>query len=230
VAVLAGNPSLPQLSVSSFWRAFVEALRERGWDEGRNIVFHLRAGEGIEERYPEALPIPAISYGLSPAGDGPAVPDDDSNRNSRHRSSAEPSSRLTPPPLEEPPGARGATMRAKTNADLTQTQLAERLKTDQGNIARLERGRTQATIRTLKRIAEAPGHSLIVDRDEPLVDDLVLGVWAVIALLGAARECDDAADLSGLVSKAEQILSAVIPHLAALALTGPSASMSGALH
>jgi transcriptional regulator with XRE-family HTH domain len=41
--------------------------------------------------------------------------------------------------------------------------LAERLKTDQGNIARLERGRTQATIRTLKRIAEAPGHSLIVD-------------------------------------------------------------------
>ena len=86
MAVLAGNPSLPQLSVSPFWRAFVEALRERGWDEGRNIVFHLRAGEGIEERYPEALPIPAISYGLSPAGDGPAVPDDDSNRNSRHRS------------------------------------------------------------------------------------------------------------------------------------------------
>jgi putative ABC transport system substrate-binding protein len=51
VAVLAGNPSLPQLSVSPFWRAFVEALRERGWDERRNIVFHLRAGEGIEERY-----------------------------------------------------------------------------------------------------------------------------------------------------------------------------------
>src|SRR5262249_13053887 len=43
--------SLPQLSVSPFWRAFVESLRERGWDEGRNIVFHLRAGEGIEERY-----------------------------------------------------------------------------------------------------------------------------------------------------------------------------------
>jgi transcriptional regulator with XRE-family HTH domain len=41
--------------------------------------------------------------------------------------------------------------------------LAERLKTDQGNIARLERGQTQARIRTLKRIAEATGHSLIVD-------------------------------------------------------------------
>jgi len=51
VAVLAGNPSLPQFSVSPFWRAFVEALRARGWDEGRNIVFHLRAGEGIQERY-----------------------------------------------------------------------------------------------------------------------------------------------------------------------------------
>jgi transcriptional regulator with XRE-family HTH domain len=44
-----------------------------------------------------------------------------------------------------------------------QTQLAERLKTDQGNIARLERGGSQATIRTLQRIAEATGHSLIVD-------------------------------------------------------------------
>ena len=69
-----------------------------------------------------------------------------------------------------------------------------------------------------------------VSRDGPLVDDLVLGVWAVIALLGAARECDDTAGLSGLVSKAEQILSAVIPQLAALALTGPSASIPGALH
>src|SRR5215469_15697927 len=74
------------------------------------------------------------------------------------------------------------------------------------------------------------GSMMNVPRDEPLVDDLVLGVWAVIALLGAARECDDTADMSGLVSKAEQVLSAVIPHLAALALTGPSASMPGSLH
>jgi ribosome-binding protein aMBF1 (putative translation factor) len=43
-----------------------------------------------------------------------------------------------------------AILRARTAASLTQTQLAERLKTDQGNIARLERGRTQATIRTLQ--------------------------------------------------------------------------------
>jgi DNA-binding XRE family transcriptional regulator len=52
---------------------------------------------------------------------------------------------------------------ARTAANLTQAQLADRLKTDQGNVARLERGRTQVTIRTLKRIAEATGHSLIVD-------------------------------------------------------------------
>jgi hypothetical protein len=33
----------------------------------------------------------------------------------------------------------------------------------QGNIARLERGRTQATIRTLQRVAAPTGHRLIVD-------------------------------------------------------------------
>jgi transcriptional regulator with XRE-family HTH domain len=65
------------------------------------------------------------------------------------------------PPSSDPVAA--AILRARTAADLTQTQLAERLKTDQGNIARLERGKSQATIRTLKRIAEATGHSLIVD-------------------------------------------------------------------
>ena len=65
------------------------------------------------------------------------------------------------PPSSDPVAA--AIMRARTAANLTQVQLADRLKTDQGFIARLERGRTQATIRTLKRIAEATGHSLIVD-------------------------------------------------------------------
>jgi uncharacterized protein len=65
------------------------------------------------------------------------------------------------PPSSDPVAA--AIMRARTSADLTQNQLAERLKTGQGNIARLERGKSQATIRTLKRIAEATGHSLVVD-------------------------------------------------------------------
>jgi hypothetical protein len=61
-------------------------------------------------------------------------------------------------------------------------------------------------------------------KDELLADDLVLGIWAAIALLGAARECSDTADLPGLVSKAERILSGVIPHLARLALAGAPAS------
>jgi ribosome-binding protein aMBF1 (putative translation factor) len=72
--------------------------------------------------------------------------------------------RTVPPrraPSSDPIAA--AIMHARSAANLTQAQLADRLKTDQGNIARLERGRTQATIRTLKRIAEATGHSLIVD-------------------------------------------------------------------
>jgi hypothetical protein len=50
--------------------------------------------------------------------------------------------------------------------------------------------------------------------EEPLGDDLVLGIWAAIALLGASRRCPDRAKKTELVSKAERILSAIIPHLA----------------
>src|SRR5438067_4823418 len=42
---------LPQQNPPPFWRAFVETLRERGWDEGRNVAFHLRGAEGSEQRY-----------------------------------------------------------------------------------------------------------------------------------------------------------------------------------
>ena len=38
---------------------------------------------------------------------------------------------------------------------LTQAQLAERCKMDQGDISRIERGATNPTARTLQRIAEA---------------------------------------------------------------------------
>ncbi|MGB9648271.1 MAG: ABC transporter substrate binding protein [Stellaceae bacterium] len=47
-----------------YWVAFVEVLRERGWDEGRNITFHLRAAEGSEERYQQ---LAAELVGLRPA-------------------------------------------------------------------------------------------------------------------------------------------------------------------
>jgi DNA-binding transcriptional regulator YiaG len=56
-----------------------------------------------------------------------------------------------------------AIVRARATAKLTQGELAQRLDTHQGNIARLERGRTQATVRTLKRIAVATGHRLVIE-------------------------------------------------------------------
>jgi putative tryptophan/tyrosine transport system substrate-binding protein len=49
VAVLGDSPSGP----GSNWRAFVDALRERGWVEGRNLAFDVRSTEGRAERYPE---------------------------------------------------------------------------------------------------------------------------------------------------------------------------------
>jgi hypothetical protein len=45
---------------------------------------------------------------------------------------------------------RSRRLRARTTAGLAQQQLAERLKTDQANIARLENSRTQAKVSTLK--------------------------------------------------------------------------------
>ncbi len=47
-----------------YWGAFVEVLRGRSWDEGRNITFHLRAAEGSEERYQQ---LAAELVGLRPA-------------------------------------------------------------------------------------------------------------------------------------------------------------------
>jgi ABC-type uncharacterized transport system substrate-binding protein len=47
VAVLVAR--LPTQSPS--WAAFVEALRERGWEEGRNVDFQVRMTEGSAERY-----------------------------------------------------------------------------------------------------------------------------------------------------------------------------------
>ena len=51
-------------------------------------------------------------------------------------------------------------VRARAAAGLTQEQLAERMNTTQGAIARLESGATMPSTRTLKRIAAATGHKL----------------------------------------------------------------------
>jgi hypothetical protein len=75
----------------------------------------------------------------------------------RVRAAAPRQTRLKTPPRDP---VAAAIVRARANAKLTQGELAGRLNTHQGNIARLERGRTQATVRTLKRIASATGHPL----------------------------------------------------------------------
>ncbi len=53
-----------------------------------------------------------------------------------------------------------AMVRARTAANLTQSQLAERIGTTQSAIARLEGGRQSPSVRTLRRYAEATGMRL----------------------------------------------------------------------
>lgn len=53
-----------------------------------------------------------------------------------------------------------AMVRARTAANLTQSQLAERIGTTQSAIARLEGGRLSPSVRTLRRYAEATGMRL----------------------------------------------------------------------
>jgi ABC-type uncharacterized transport system substrate-binding protein len=48
VAVLTNQ--LPTRSPLPVWPAFLDALRERCWEEGRNLDIQLRATEGIAER------------------------------------------------------------------------------------------------------------------------------------------------------------------------------------
>ena len=51
---------------------------------------------------------------------------------------------------------------ARARAGLTQAELAERMHTTQSTIARLESGRAQPSIRTLKRFADATGCIAVV--------------------------------------------------------------------
>ena len=51
-------------------------------------------------------------------------------------------------------------LKARAAAGLTQAQVADRMDTSQGNVARLETGRVAPSIRTLERYAHATGHRL----------------------------------------------------------------------
>lgn len=53
-------------------------------------------------------------------------------------------------------------IRARTEAKLTQTEVAQRLGTTQSAIARLEGGRISPSIATLRRYAEATGNRLTI--------------------------------------------------------------------
>ena len=54
---------------------------------------------------------------------------------------------------------------ARTRAKLTQAELAERMKTTQSVVARLESGRAYPSARTLEKIARATGTRLRVSFD-----------------------------------------------------------------
>jgi ribosome-binding protein aMBF1 (putative translation factor) len=55
-----------------------------------------------------------------------------------------------------------AIISARMAAGLSQIGLAERLKTSQSNIVRLEKGRSLPSSRTLQKIAKATGHELVI--------------------------------------------------------------------
>ena len=62
--------------------------------------------------------------------------------------------------LEEEFALASALIGARTRADLTQEELAQRMGTTQAAIARLESGRIRPTTRTLERYARATGTRL----------------------------------------------------------------------
>ena len=58
-------------------------------------------------------------------------------------------------------------IKARDAAGLTQQELADRMKTSQAYIARLEGGKEKPSTRTLNRFAEATGHRVVI-HFEPL--------------------------------------------------------------
>lgn len=56
---------------------------------------------------------------------------------------------------------------ARTRARLSQTQLAEKMGTDQGRISRWESGAASPTVETLRRMADATGMELVVRFKRP---------------------------------------------------------------
>lgn len=64
--------------------------------------------------------------------------------------------------LEEEFALATALIRARGRAGLTQAEIAERMRTSQSAIARLEGGKMNASLATLRRYAQATGSTLRV--------------------------------------------------------------------
>lgn len=62
--------------------------------------------------------------------------------------------------LEEEFALAAAIAKARSRAGLTQQEVAQRMHTTQGNVARLEAGRTTPSTRTLEKFADAVGARL----------------------------------------------------------------------
>jgi ribosome-binding protein aMBF1 (putative translation factor) len=69
--------------------------------------------------------------------------------------------------LEEEFRLASALIRARAKAGLTQKQLAQRMKTTQAVVARLESGRARPSTRTLERFAAATGTRLRISFEPP---------------------------------------------------------------
>ena len=72
----------------------------------------------------------------------------------------QPSFRAADAALEDEFALVAMIMRARAAAGLTQEELAERMQTTQGAIARLESGASMPSTRTLRKLAAATGHTL----------------------------------------------------------------------
>lgn len=67
--------------------------------------------------------------------------------------------------LEDEFAVARAVIAARSRAGLTQTELARRMGTTQPVVARLESGRIEPSLRTLKRLAQATGSKLMIRFD-----------------------------------------------------------------
>ena len=65
--------------------------------------------------------------------------------------------------LEDEFAIARALIKARAKADLTQAELANRMKTSQSAIARLEGGKSNPSVEMLKRYAEATGTHLRIE-------------------------------------------------------------------